>query len=101
MIDPIHQFMVDFTLPEELSGEFMELIPFQRAVVNRYLSEGSLVNYALALEQAKLWAVFKANSEMEVLEMLADFPLTPFMQIEINELTSFHTAESTPAFSLN
>lgn len=93
--------MVDFTLPRELSREFMDLIPFQRAVVDRYLSDGSLVNYALALEQAKLWAIFNANSEMEVLEMLTDFPLTPFMQIEINELTSFSTAEATPAFSLN
>lgn len=101
MINPTNQFMVDFTLPRELSREFMDLIPFQRAVVDRYLSDGSLVNYALALEQAKLWAIFNANSEMEVLEMLADFPLTPFMQIEINELTSFSTAEATPAFSLN
>jgi|AntRauTorckE5430_2_1112549.scaffolds.fasta_scaffold23516_2 muconolactone delta-isomerase len=101
MINPTNQFMVDFTLPQELSREFMDLIPFQRAVVDRYLSDGSLVNYALALEHAKLWAIFNANSEMEVLEMLTDFPLTPFMQIEINELTSFSTAELSPAFSLN
>ncbi|WP_282779905.1 muconolactone Delta-isomerase family protein [Phaeodactylibacter xiamenensis] len=101
MINPTSQFMVDFTLPEELSTEFTDLIPYQRAVVDRYLSEGSLVNYALALESAKLWAIFNANSEMEVLEMLSDFPLTPFMQVEINQLTSFNTAEATPAFSLN
>ena len=101
MINPINQYMVDFTLPEELSTEFMDLIPFQRAVVDRYLSEGSLVNYALALEHAKLWAIFNANSEMEVLEMLTDFPLTPFMQVEVNQLTLFNTAGSTPAFSLN
>jgi len=43
----------------------------------------------------------KALAEMEVLEMLADFPLTPFMQVEINQLTSFNTAEAAPAFSLN
>ncbi len=101
MVSPTYQFMADFTLPAQLSDEFVELLPFQRAVVDRYLSEGALVNYALSLEHAKLWAVFNANSEMEVLEMLADFPLTPFMEVEVNQLTSFNTAEGTPSFSLN
>mgnify|MGYP006267162653 CR=1 FL=1 len=101
MISPTYQFMADFTLPTQLPEEFVELLPFQRAVVDRYLSEGALINYALSLENAKLWAVFNANSEMEVLEMLADFPLTPFMEVEVNQLTSFNTAEDTPSFSLN
>jgi len=35
------------------------------AVIDRYLSEGRLINYALSLENAKVWAVFNANSEME------------------------------------
>jgi len=98
---PIYQFMVDFTLPEELPDEFMDLMPYQRAVIERYLSEGSLVNYAMAMGNAKLWAIFNANSEMEVRQMLADFPLTKFMQLEVNLLTTFNTVEAEPSFSLN
>ena len=60
-----YQFMVDFTLPTELSDEFIDLIPYQRNVVNRYFSEGNLVNYALSLEKATIWAVFNTASEQE------------------------------------
>lgn len=97
-----YQFMVDFTLPPELSDEFIDLIPYQRNVVNKYFSEGKLVNYALSLENAKLWAVFNAESEMEVMEMIIDFPLTKFMQVEICMLSIYNAP--TPAamnFSLN
>ncbi|MEO1627497.1 MAG: hypothetical protein AAFV25_20265, partial [Bacteroidota bacterium] len=58
-----YQFMVDFTMPEVLSDDFMNLIPYQRAMVQRYFNEGKLLNYALSLENAKLWAIFSANSE--------------------------------------
>jgi len=33
--------------------------------------------------------------------MLADFPLTKFMQLEVNLLTTFNTVEAEPSFSLN
>ncbi len=97
-----YQFMVDFTLPEVLTEEFIGLIPYQRAVVNRFLNEGKMLNYALSLEQSKLWAIFSARSEMEVLEMLADMPLTGFMEVEISMLTFYNTLpEEIPVFSLN
>lgn len=97
-----YQFMVDFTLPSELSEEFIDLIPYQRNVVNRYLSEGKLINYALSLENAKLWAVFNAESEMEVMEMIIDFPLTKFMQVEICMLSTYNApTPTTMNFSLN
>ncbi|MDX1665873.1 MAG: hypothetical protein R3350_01530 [Saprospiraceae bacterium] len=96
------QFMVDFTLPEELSEQFFELIPYQRVVVDKYLSEGKLINYAFSLQGGKLWAVFNAESEMQVMEMLIDFPLTEFMEVQINLLDSFNTFnQPTPQFSLN
>lgn len=95
-------FMVDFTLPERLSNEFFDLLPHQDYVVNKYLSNGKLVNYALSLENAKLWAVFSANSELEVREILAEFPLTHFMQMEISLLSSYNVAHVGMAqFSLN
>ncbi len=95
-------FMVDFTLPEDLTDEFFDLLPYQDSVVNKYLSNGKLVNYALSLENGKLWAIFSANSELEIREMLLDFPLTRFLQMEINLLTSYNAVHAGAAqFSLN
>lgn len=95
-------FMVDFTLPEDLTDEFFDLLPYQDSVVNKYLSNGKLLNYALSLENGKLWAIFSANSELEIREMLLDFPLTRFLQMEINLLTSYNTVHAGAAqFSLN
>lgn len=97
-----YQYMVDFTLPELLTEEFLGLIPFQRAKVNRLFREGRLINYALSLENSKMWAVFNANSEMEVLEMVAELPLTKFMKLEVSMLTFYNAmSEEMPAFSMN
>lgn len=98
---PNSQFMVGFTFPGELSEEFMDMIPYQRAVANRYFSEGKLVNYALSVEAARIWAVFNARTEMEVMDMLLDFPLTRFMEVEICLLASFNSGEFPNSFSLN
>jgi len=95
-------FMVDCTFPDELTDEFFDLLPYQDSVVNKYISNGKLLNYALSLENGKLWNIFSANSEMEVREMLLEFPLTRFMRIEINLLTCYNAVHAGSAqFSLN
>ena len=97
-----YQFMVDFTLPNNLDEEFMSLVPYQRAAIDRLFKEGKLVNYALSLENSKLWAVFSANSEMDVISMIADLPLTQHMEVEISMLTFYNTTNPTmPHFSMN
>lgn len=95
-------FMVDFTLPENLTDDFFDLLPHQDDVVNKYLANGKLVSYALALENGKLWAIFSSNSELEVREILEEFPLTRFLRMEINLLTCYNTVHAgAPQFSLN
>lgn len=94
-------FMVDLSLPEEICNEFLDLVPYQQAVVSQYLTQGKLLNYALSLEKAKVWAIFSAESEVEVMEMLIDFPLTRFMQVEISLLHQYDYNSSSPSFSLN
>ena len=37
----MNQYMVDITLPEYLSEEFVSLIPFQRSQVNRLMGRDS------------------------------------------------------------
>ena len=101
-MNTVYQFMVDFTLPQNLSLEFKEMIPYQRMVVERFFDEGKLRTYAQSFETSKLWAIFNANSEVEVMNMLADLPLTTFMKVNINMLSTFSTAENyMPQFSMN
>ncbi len=101
-MNTVYQFMVDFTLPKNLSIEFKDLIPYQKMVVERFFDEGKLSTYAQSFETSKLWAIFNAKSEMEVLNMLADMPLTSFMEVDINMLSAFSTAENyLPQFSMN
>ncbi len=101
-METTYHFMVDFSLPEVLTEEFMNQIPFQRAIVDRFFKEGKLVNYSLSLENSKIWAVFNANSELSVMDMIADLPLTPFMQVEISMLTFYNTVhQEMHNFSMN
>lgn len=94
--------MVDFSLPHNLPSDFIDLVPAQRAVVNRFLQEGKLSSYSLSLDTSKLWAIFNANSEVEVMDMIADFPLSGFMDVEISLLTFNHTSKSEVLiFSMN
>ena len=102
MINTEYQYMVDFKLPNTLTQDFMDLVPYQRMAVNKLFEEGKLVNYALSLENSKLWAVFTAKSELEVMDMIADLPLTPYMKVDINLLTFYNDAKTQiPKFSMN
>ncbi len=97
-----YHFMADCTLPNELTAEFFELLPYQDNVVNKYLAKGKLINYAFSVDSGKLWAVFSASSAMEVFELLREFPLTQFMEVEVNLLSSYSTLSvGAPHFSLN
>ena len=96
------QFMVNFTLPAVLSDRFTEKVPEQRAVVNTYFAEGKLVSYAVSLEKAKSWAVFNAETETDVIEMVRALPLTRYMRYEICPLTFYNIMIARmPLFSVN
>ncbi|MBL7828785.1 MAG: hypothetical protein JNJ57_19270 [Saprospiraceae bacterium] len=94
--------MVDFTLPSDLSEEFVQKIPAQRNMVNRLISEGKILNYALSLQDSKLWAVFAAETESDLMELVHRLPLTRYMKVKISELTFYNASNPvTPAFSAN
>ena len=102
MITSEFQFLVDFRLPDYLPEEFMELIPYQRAMVNRLFKDGTLLNYALSLESSRLWTVVNASTEQEAEAIVKDLPLTQFMSFEIATLTFYNSMEPvTPDFSMN
>ncbi len=94
--------MVDFTLPQKLSEDFLRLIPHQRAKVSQLFREGKLVNYALSLDHSKLWAIINADSQKEVEQLIFHLPLTRFMDVHISMLTLYNSVgEDSPVFSMN
>ena len=48
-----------------------------------------------------LWVVVEAQSEFEVMEIIASMPLADYMQPFVSELMFYHTAEKLMQFSLN
>ena len=102
MVKGSSQFMVDFTLPQILNNEFINHFQQQKKIVDQLFSEGKLLNYSLSLETSKLWAVFNAESEVDVLEMVSKMPLSPFMKINISALTLYNALSNPiPVFSSN
>ena len=93
--------MVEFKLPSVLTEDFIRLIPRQREFVTFLLAEGKIKSYSLALDKSRLWVVFAAETEFEVLETISQFPLTDYMTPNISEL-AFHNAQDLVLqFSMN
>jgi muconolactone delta-isomerase len=98
----MNQYMVEITLPERFTREFVRLIPDQRAQVNRLFEEGSIRSYSLSLDRAQLWAVMIAPSVQDIEEILGTFPIMPYCSFSIHELM-FHdmATQELPRISLN
>lgn len=93
--------MVEFTLAE-MDAAFMAKIPAQRAKINEMMEQGRILSYSLSADRAKLWCIVNGDSEFEVLETIAEFPLINYMKPDISELM-FNNVVSlrVPMFSLN
>ncbi|MBK6610952.1 MAG: hypothetical protein IPH02_14670 [Sphingobacteriales bacterium] len=96
-------FMVDFTLPEEIDEEFLDLIPEQRTRGAELFKQNRLTSYTLSADRSKLWATFLAKSKRELVYLLDTFPLTPYMQYTIYTLAfnEQNSSASIPVISLN
>jgi muconolactone delta-isomerase len=96
------QFMAYIKLPDVMTEEFISLIPKQRAKINSLMRKGIIISYTLSSDRSQLWVVLDAESEINVLEVLAGFPLIRFMKPEIHELM-FHNSVfvNIPTVSLN
>lgn len=102
MENEIFQHLVEFTLPTILTERFTGRIPEQRALINKYFSDGKLVTYGVSLENGKAWAVFNAPTEVEVLALIRALPLTQFCQFKIHPMTFYNVLTAkVPLFSVN
>ena len=93
--------MVEFELPAVLTEDFVRLIPRQREMVNRLLAEGKIRSYSLSLDRTRLWVVFVAETEFEVMETISHFPLGVYMTPSISELAFHNAQDMVLQFSLN
>jgi hypothetical protein len=95
-------YLVDIDLPEEPDDDFISLIPDQRARINQLLNEGIVTSYSLSIDRSKLWTTVVAESEKEVGEILAAFPLIDYMVYSIHKLAFHNSAQyHIPPISLN
>jgi muconolactone delta-isomerase len=95
-------YMVEMELPEVLDETFTNLIPKQRAVVEKLIFQNKIYSYSLALDRHKLWMIVQANYEEEVYDIIHKLPLSDYMTSNIHDL-AFHNTISLklPAISLN
>ncbi|RIV18228.1 hypothetical protein DYU11_28725 [Fibrisoma montanum] len=96
------QYMVEFDLPATMDEGFANRIPAQRLKVEELMEKGIILSYSLSIDRQKLWCICKADSELEVMEAISEFPLINYLSPSITELM-FHNmvAARIPLFSLN
>ena len=101
-MNTVYHFMVDFTLPKTLSKEFFDMLPTQKVILEKLFDQGKLCSFANAFETSKMWAIFAANSEYEVMGLLATLPITDYTKVNITMLSSYNTMDAfLPQFSMN
>lgn len=97
----MEQYLVEIYLPE-FTEEFFELVPAQREYIDKCMSKGSIRSYSLAADRSKLWVVFAAATEMEMLRTLKKFPIIDWINYKSYPLMFHNSMElSLPAISLN
>jgi muconolactone delta-isomerase len=98
----MRKYMIDIDLPEDMTREFLALIPEQRKVVDNFVREGIIDNYTLSFDRKKLWIVMNTQNENTAMDILSTFPLIDFMKVDMHELAFHVNAENHKySFSLN
>mgnify|MGYP001474701027 CR=1 FL=1 len=98
----MNSYMVTAVFPPALSGEFLSMIPEQRAHVDGLLTNGTVRSYAVAKDRSFLWTIIVAESEEEATAVVDAFPLRKFMTVKVTELLFASTpAAVLPQMSLN
>lgn len=98
----LNYFMVEVDLPTTYDPHFLGLIPKQREMITKLMSEGTISSYTLSADRSKLWIVCVGVGKNEVENMLATFPLYEYFVYRINDL-AFHNnvVHRMPELSLN
>ncbi|MCW3082742.1 MAG: hypothetical protein JWP12_108 [Bacteroidetes bacterium] len=90
----MNQYMITIKLPNEITEDFVRLIPKQRQHINRLMDQGKIAQYSLSIDRSIVWVTMQALSEREVMDILANFPLIGYMKPEIQELAFFNSVSN-------
>ena len=86
------EYMINISFPNDWTEEFIQLIPLQRAHINKLFNTGKLLSYSLAADRSKLWVVMLAFNENELLNVISQFPLINYMELDYVELMFHNTS---------
>ena len=98
----MNHWMIRLRFPAFPTQEFLQLIPAQRAIVDRLLRQGVIRTYSLTGDRRELWIVLRAENESAMQTVLNKLPLSEFAQITAQE-AMFHldSVELFPEPSVN
>lgn len=97
----VKQYMVEFDIPQPMTEEMLFLVADQKKKFDELFTKGKLLSYSLAIDRHRLWAVFLASSESELLTYIDMLPMTPYMDFDYDELMFYNTVSMLPSMSLN
>ena len=98
----VNNYMIEVELPEDLTEEFLALIPRQRAHVDALMNDGIITSYALSKDRSRLWITMDAKTHEEAKNVMRSFPMVKFFSFEIRELMFLNrTGYVLPQMSLN
>ena len=97
----LKQYMVEFDVPYPLSDEILDMIPDQKVAIDELFTSGKMLSYTLSLDRRKVWAIFLADQESELIALIDHLPMTSYMDFDYREIMFHNTVHLMPAMSLN
>ena len=86
------QFIIDIQIPMNPDEGFFELIPRQRAHIDKLLEQGTVMSYSLSLDRSRLWVTMNARTEREAIEILSAFPMFKYFEPTLYPLMFHNTS---------
>lgn len=82
-------FMVLATVRTDIENDLSKSISIQKEKVHELMNKGLLRSYSLSADFEKVYMVLEAESEVRVIQILAEFPMISLLKSEITHLC-FH-----------
>jgi hypothetical protein len=71
-------YMVEIIFPKHLDEKFYKKIPEHRKMINRLITEGVILSYALSNTRDKLWIAFSETDEEKIREIIYNSPISAY-----------------------
>lgn len=84
--------MVTLSFPGIATDDFLALIPRQRSMIVKLLSNGKLANFSLNESRTSAWMVVNAKSTADVEKMMERFPMYEYFEYKIERLIMHDSA---------